>query len=73
MMGMPVKQFVAAVNSNTTIPRFMRSGVYAPTVTVPTISNAMDVSDPSNFVRVLQLFQNDRQLLSKKIHFLFLL
>lgn len=66
MMGMPVKQFVAAVNSNTTIPRFMRSGVYAPTVTVPTISNAMDVSDPSNFVRVLQLFQNDRQLLSKK-------
>lgn len=67
MMGMPVKQFIAAVNSNTTIPRFMRSGVYAPTVTVPTISNAMDVSDPSNFVRVLQLFQNNRALLSEKL------
>ncbi|AEE20253.1 threonine synthase [Dokdonia sp. 4H-3-7-5] len=66
MMGMPVHQFVAAVNSNTTIPRFMQSGKYTPTATVATISNAMDVSDPSNFIRVLQLFENDRQLLSQK-------
>jgi threonine synthase len=66
-MGMPVQQFVAAVNSNTTIPRFMQSGVYAPTKTVPTISNAMDVSDPSNFVRVLQLFENDLGTLSRKL------
>ncbi|WP_405250501.1 threonine synthase [Dokdonia sp. Asnod3-C12] len=66
MMGMPVHQFVAAVNSNTTIPRYMQSGVYTPTTTVATISNAMDVSDPSNFIRVLQLFENDRQLLSQK-------
>lgn len=67
LMGMPVHQFIAAVNSNTTIPQFMRSGVYAPKKTVATISNAMDVSDPSNFVRVLQLFENDRGLLSKKL------
>ncbi len=66
MMGMPVHQFVAAVNSNTTIPRFMQSGKYTPTATVATISNAMDVSDPSNFIRILQLFENDRQLLSQK-------
>jgi len=66
-MGMPVQQFVAAVNNNTTIPRFLKSGVYAPTKTVPTISNAMDVSDPSNFVRVLQLFENDRGTLSRKL------
>ncbi|MFT5891437.1 MAG: threonine synthase [Dokdonia sp.] len=66
-MGMPVQQFVAAVNSNTTIPRFMESGVYAPKATVPTISNAMDVSDPSNFVRVLQLFENDLGTLSRKL------
>lgn len=66
LMGMPVKQFVAAVNSNTTIPRFMNSGDYKPQPTVATISNAMDVSDPSNFIRVLQLFENDRGLLSKK-------
>ena len=66
MMGMPVKQFVAAVNSNTTIPRYMTSGAYKPAPTVATISNAMDVSDPSNFIRVLQLFENDRKLLSTK-------
>ncbi len=66
LMGMPVQQFVASVNSNTTIPRFMQSGVYKPEPTIPTISNAMDVSDPSNFVRVLQLFENDRNLLSQK-------
>ena len=67
LMGMPVHQFIAAVNSNTTIPQFMRTGVYAPKKTVATISNAMDVSDPSNFVRVLELFENDRGLLSKKL------
>lgn len=65
-MGMPVKQFIAAVNSNNTIPRFMQSGVYKPTTTVPTISNAMDVSDPSNFIRVLELFEKDRNTLSQK-------
>lgn len=65
-MGMPVKQFIAAVNSNNTIPRFMKSGQYAPSKTVATISNAMDVSDPSNFIRVLQLFENDRNTLSRK-------
>lgn len=64
MMGMPVTQFVAAVNSNTTIPRFMHSGSYDPYPSIATISNAMDVSDPSNFVRVLQLFENDRHVLS---------
>lgn len=66
LMGMPVKQFVAAVNSNTTVPRFMNSGNYHPQPTVATISNAMDVSDPSNFIRILQLFENDRKLLSAK-------
>lgn len=66
LMGMPVNQFVAAVNSNTTIPRFMKSGEYNPSPTVATISNAMDVSDPSNFIRILQLFENDKNLLSKK-------
>lgn len=66
LMGMQAKQFIAAVNSNTTIPRFMASGEYKPAPTVATISNAMDVSDPSNFVRVLQLFENDKKLLSKK-------
>lgn len=66
-MGMPVQQFIAAVNSNNTIPRFMQSGTYAPAATVPTISNAMDVSDPSNFIRILELFEKDRKTLSQKL------
>ena len=66
-MGMPVGQFVAAVNSNTTITQYMSSGNYVPKPTVATISNAMDVSDPSNFIRILQLFENDRHTLSQKL------
>ncbi|EAR15234.1 threonine synthase [Robiginitalea biformata] len=55
-MGMPCRQFVAATNVNDTVPRFMESGQYAPEKAVPTISNAMDVADPSNFVRIRKLF-----------------
>ncbi len=57
-MGMPCRQFVAATNVNDTVPRFMESGRYAPEKAVPTISNAMDVADPSNFVRIRKLFGN---------------
>jgi len=66
-MGLPVQRFIASVNSNTTIPRFMTTGKYIPRPTIPTLSNAMDVSDPSNFIRVLELFENDRKLLSQKL------
>ena len=45
----------------------MDSGVYQPHPTISTISNAMDVSDPSNFVRLLELFDNDRNQLSRKL------
>lgn len=58
-MGMPVEHFIAATNINDTAPRYMQTGKYEPRPTQPTISNAMDVSDPSNFVRVLQLFGNE--------------
>lgn len=54
--GMPVKHFIAACNSNDTIPRFLQSGSYIANKTVATISNAMDVSAPSNFVRILELY-----------------
>ena len=55
-MGMPCRQFIAATNINDTIPRFMETGAYDPRTTIPTISNAMDVADPSNWVRIRQLF-----------------
>ena len=66
-MGMPVHQFIAAVNNNDTIHRYMLNGTYAPSKTIPTISNAMDVSDPSNFVRILELFEKNRNTLSRKL------
>ncbi|MFN8244148.1 MAG: threonine synthase [Ferruginibacter sp.] len=65
--GLPLKQFLAACNANDVVPRFLETGVYEPTSAIATISNAMDVGDPSNFVRILELFGkqagNLRQLL----------
>lgn len=53
--GLPVKHFIAACNSNDTIPRFLAEGNFQPNPTIATISNAMDVSDPSNFIRIQKL------------------
>ncbi|MFC4818199.1 threonine synthase [Flavobacterium sp. GCM10023249] len=58
-LGLPIEHFIASTNSNDTIPRFMTSGTYEPKTTVATISNAMDVSNPSNFVRIVNLYNND--------------
>ena len=57
-IGLPIAHFVAATNANDTVPRYMDSQAYEPKKTVETLSNAMDVSNPSNFVRVLELFDN---------------
>ncbi len=64
-MGMPAAHFIAAVNANDTIVRYMETGAYEPQATRQTLSNAMDVSDPSNFIRILQLFRSDRFELSR--------
>ncbi|WP_294818691.1 threonine synthase [uncultured Flavobacterium sp.] len=55
-MGLPIAHFIAATNANDTVPRFMKTKEYKPETTVETLSNAMDVSNPSNFVRILELF-----------------
>ena len=57
--GLPVNHFIAACNSNDVVPEFMNSGKYNPKASVSTISNAMDIGDPSNFVRLIKLFGND--------------
>lgn len=57
--GLPIKHFLAACNANEVVPDFIRTGEYKPQQSIPTISNAMDVGDPSNFVRILHLFDND--------------
>ena len=54
--GLPVKHFVAACNSNDVVPQFLSTGNYQPKSTIATISNAMDVGNPSNFIRILELF-----------------
>jgi threonine synthase len=61
--GLPVSHFIAACNVNDVVPRFLQSGSYEPRTATPTISNAMDVGSPSNFVRIMELFvQNTDEL-----------
>lgn len=58
-LGLPVKRFIAATNSNDIVPEFLNTGDYKARPSVQTLANAMDVGDPSNFVRILDLFNND--------------
>ncbi|MGJ1445954.1 threonine synthase [Sphingobacterium spiritivorum] len=66
-MGLPVEKFVAATNVNDTVPRFLSSGQYQPKPSVQTLANAMDVGDPSNWVRILDLFDQDLEALKKVV------
>ncbi len=66
-LGMPVKHFIAATNSNDTVPQFMQTQHYTPKPSVATISNAMDVGDPSNFIRIRKLYNNNFESLSKNL------
>ncbi|MER3374814.1 MAG: threonine synthase [Allomuricauda sp.] len=66
-LGMPVKHFVASTNVNDVVPKFMRQGTYNPKPSIATISNAMDVGDPSNFVRIRHLYQNDLSTLQEHL------
>ena len=66
-MGLNIQLFLASTNINKTVPRYLESGIYNPEKTKPTISNAMDVSDPSNFIRIQKIFNNDLQKINKVI------
>jgi len=66
-MGLNIKLFIASTNINNTVPRYLESGIYNPKKTKPTISNAMDVSNPSNFIRIQKIFNNDLQKINKVI------
>lgn len=57
--GLPVKHFIAACNANNSIPEYLNSGNYQPKQAVATLSNAMDVGNPSNFVRILEIFNKE--------------
>jgi threonine synthase len=64
--GMPAAHFIAACNANDVVPKFMEGQTYQPRKAIPTISNAMDVGDPSNFIRILELFHQDFPALKEK-------
>jgi threonine synthase len=64
-LGLPVKQFIAATNINDIVPDYLETGIYTSKPSKQTISNAMDVGDPSNFVRILEIFNNDDVKLKK--------
>ncbi len=58
-MGLPVEKFIAATNANDIVPGYLMSGLFEPKASVATISNAMDVGNPSNFARMLDLYHQD--------------
>ena len=58
-LGLPISHFIAATNANRVVPNFMESGEYKPLKSVATISNAMDVGDPSNFIRIREIYKHD--------------
>jgi threonine synthase len=66
-MGMPVKRFIAANNRNDVFFQYLNSGVYTPKASVQTIANAMDVGDPSNFARVLDLYGHSHEAIKNDI------
>src|SRR6195952_3207195 len=66
-MGLPVEHFIAATNANNTVPEFLKTGIYQPKPSVSTISNAMDVGNPSNWVRIADLFKTDMDALKNLV------
>ena len=66
-MGLPIKRFIAANNRNDIFYQYLISGVYNPRPSIVTIANAMDVGAPSNFARILDLYDNSHEAISKEI------
>jgi len=60
-MGLPIKRFIAANNANDIFFNYLKTGIYAPKPSVQTLANAMDVGDPSNFARILSLYENSHE------------
>ncbi|MCF6352258.1 MAG: threonine synthase [Cyclobacteriaceae bacterium] len=60
-MGLPIHHFVAATNANNIVPQYLKTGVFTPRPSVQTISNAMDVGNPSNFTRLNYLFDGSQK------------
>jgi len=68
-MGLPIRQFVASSNVNRVVPDYLETGKYEPRQAVRTLSNAMDVGDPSNFVRITELFDRDHSAVKRQVKY----
>lgn len=66
-MGLPIHRFIAATNINKIVPDYLETGQYLPKPSIATISNAMDVGSPSNFTRILDLYNNDWEAIKNDI------
>jgi threonine synthase len=66
-MGLPIEHFIAATNANDIVPQYLATGNYSPKPSQATISNAMDVGNPSNFSRIMALYNNDYEALKKDL------
>ena len=67
-MGLPVKRFIAANNANDVFYQYLQTGQYTPRPSVQTLANAMDVGDPSNFARILNLYSQNGALSADDTH-----
>ena len=66
-MGLPIGHLIAATNVNDIVPEFLRTSIYTPRKSVQTIANAMDVGDPSNFARILDLYDHSYEAIKADI------
>ncbi|KAA3624517.1 MAG: threonine synthase, partial [Flavobacterium sp.] len=66
-LGLPVAHFVTGTNENDIVPEYLRTGIYKQKNTIATISNAMDVAAPSNFIRIKELYDHDLEKLREKL------
>ena len=67
-MGLPIKRFIAANNANDVFYKYLETGKYEPKATIQTLANAMDVGDPSNFARILNLYSENGTLTDEATH-----
>ncbi|KJD32842.1 threonine synthase [Tamlana nanhaiensis] len=66
-LGLPIKHFVASNNANNVVTRYLISKLYEPKPSVQTISNAMDVGAPSNFIRIEEIYKNNFETLKENL------
>jgi threonine synthase len=67
-MGLPVSRFIAANNANDIFYNYLQTGKYEPKPSKQTLANAMDVGDPSNFARIINLYSENGKLSSEETH-----